>query len=783
VSIGEAARLLVVEDNRDTALLLRDLLVAEGYEVESVPTGESALEALERTPDMDLVVLDLMLPGMSGYEVIERMRARPQLAVTPILVLSALSSPSARIRGLRDGADDYMTKPFLPEELVARTRTLVTGRLLSRRTAEIQALEEIAEAALTASDPDALLTKMVEVATRVFGADAAAILLLDEARRELRGRAATGLGSDLRQVTIPAAAGVAAIALNTLAPVLIPDDASSDERVVNPAIRAGGFRGLMVAPLIVGGTAIGVLEVARRTRQLDPRADRLLRIVADRIAVTMEHARLQAETRELADVVRRIGEGVVVTDAHDAVIFANRAFAEMVGASDEALRGRRWTELLATSQDVAALTSQMRQPSWQGEVLLITRGGDPRPVLVSLSTATAAGGEIERIAVFRDVSHEHELRFRLIREQKFRTLGSLAAGVAHNINNRLTPVLGWTEMLLERLAADEAIDPDELVHALRVINQGASDSVETVRRLQDYSRPARVRGPEGVQLRDVLEQLLALTRPQWDNEAARRGIRYEIDLKAEPAPLILAVASEIREALLNILENALAAMPAGGRLTLHVRGEDDGAVVSIADSGRGMSPEVQRLAFEPFFTTRSSEGGSGLGLSLAQEIVHRYRGTISVSSREGLGTTFTLSFPAITAEAVRPPTFLPLLEPLRVLAVEDEPEVLDVIRAMLVGAGHTVFSAASGREALALFEREPVDVVVTDLGMPGMTGLTLAEEVKRRRPVPVVLLTGWADELDDTHARHVDVLLAKPVTRERLLSGLAKAVPDRVRPS
>jgi two-component system, OmpR family, response regulator len=125
---------------------------------------------------------------------------------------------------------------------------------------------------------------------------------------------------------------------------------------------------------------------------------------------------------------------------------------------------------------------------------------------------------------------------------------------------------------------------------------------------------------------------------------------------------------------------------------------------------------------------------------------------------------------------------MPALEPLRILAVEDEPEVLDVIRAMLVAAGHTVISAASGREALELFEREPVDVVVTDLGMPGMTGLTLAEEVKRRRPVPVVLLTGWADELDDTHARHVDVLLAKPVTRERLMSGLAKAAPDRVRP-
>jgi CheY-like chemotaxis protein/anti-sigma regulatory factor (Ser/Thr protein kinase) len=291
-----------------------------------------------------------------------------------------------------------------------------------------------------------------------------------------------------------------------------------------------------------------------------------------------------------------------------------------------------------------------------------------------------------------------------------------------------------------------------------------------------------VKGPEAVLLRDVLEQLLALTRPQWDNEAARRGIRYEFDFRADPAPAILAVASEIREALLNILENALNAMPEGGRLAIHVRGERDRAVVSITDTGRGMSPEVQRLAFEPFFTTRGSEGGSGLGLSLAQEIVQRYRGSIAVASREGAGTTFTLAFPAIDAEAARPPAFLPSVEPLRVLAVEDEPEVLDVIRAMLTASGHTVLSAASGREAIQLFEREPVDLVITDLGMPGMTGLALAAELKARRPVPVVLLTGWADELEQGHTGGIDVLLAKPVTRERLLSGVAKAVPDRVRP-
>ena len=775
---AQAARILVVEDNADTAALLRDLLEGEGYEVETAATGEAAFDALAVAPDVDLMVLDLMLPGMSGYEVIERLRAQSDLSDLPILVLSALGSASARVRGLREGADDYMTKPFLPEEIVARARTLVTRRLLARRTGELEALSRIAQAALTAASPDLLLFRLVEIVVEVFNADVAVIYMLDDARAELKPRAAVGLPPGVEPAPIPVTVGAVATAISTREPVLISDGGGAGD----PLTRREAFRSLMVAPLVVAGSPIGVLEVACRTRRLGGRADRLLRIVADRAAVAIEHARLENEARELADVVRRIGEGVVVSDGDDRIVFANRAFHEMIGGG-EPLVGVRWTDFLAGAQDVGALTAQMRGPSFQGEVLLLTRAGDPRPVLATLSTVERHdGGGIQRIGVFRDISREHELRFRVIREQKFRTLGSLAAGVAHNINNRLTPVLGWTEMLQERLSADEPIAGEELKHALNVIHQGASDSVETVRRLQEYSRPARVKGPEAVQLRDVLEQLLALTRPQWDNEAARRGIRYEIDLKADPAPAVLAVASEVREALLNILENALTAMPQGGRLTLHVRGEDDRAVVSISDTGKGMSPEVQRLAFEPFFTTRSTEGGTGLGLSLAQEIVQRYRGTISLSSAEGVGTTFTLSFPSITAEAARTPAFLPSLEPLRILAVEDEPEVLDVLRAMLSSAGHTVFTAASGREALDLFEREPVDLVLTDLGMPGMTGLALAAELKQRRTIPVLLLTGWADELDAVNAPSVDLIVPKPFTRERLFDALARTLPDRVRP-
>jgi PAS domain S-box-containing protein len=675
-----------------------------------------------------------------------------------------------------------MTKPFLPEELVARTRTLVTSRLLQKRTREIHALAQIAQAALTAATADLLLQRVVEIAVEAMDVDTAAVLLVDERRQALRVRAAVGFADNLAQVLIPLGEGVTGTSMASCTPVMIADGARTDPRVVNPMVHAEALRSLAVAPLIVAGAAIGAIEVGRRTRRMDPRAERVLRIIADRVAVAIEQARLESEARELADVVRRIGEGVVVADLNGEIVFANRAFVEMVGARGESLRGRRWTEFLSPAQDVAALTAQMTQPSFQGEVLLITRSGDPRPVLVSVSTVERRdGGGEQRIGVFRDISREHELRFRVIREQKFRTLGSLAAGVAHNINNRLTPVLGWTEMLLERLAAGEDIDPEELKHALTVINQGAADSVGTVRRLQEYSRPGRVRGPEAVQLRDVVEQLLALTRPQWDNEAARRGIRYDIDLHIEPAPGILAVASEIREALLNILENALAAMERGGRLTIHVRGEEDRALVSVSDTGKGMSEDVRRLVFEPFFTTRSSEGGTGLGLSLAQEIVHRYGGTIRLESEEGSGTTFTLAFPAITTEAARPAAFLPTIEALRILAVEDEPEVLDVLRAMLEHAGHSVVTAASGREAVTLFGQEALDVVITDLGMPGMTGLALATELKRQRPVPVILLTGWAEELDEATSAAVDVVIPKPFTRERLLDALARAVPDRVR--
>jgi len=207
------------------------------------------------------MVLDLMLPGMSGYEVIERLRAQPDLSDLPILVLSALGSASARVRGLREGADDYMTKPFLPEEIVARARTLVTRRLLARRTAELEALSRIAQAALTAPSPELLLFRLVEIVIEVFSADVAVIYMLDEARAELRPRAAVGLPPGVEPAPIPVGVGAVATAMSTREPVLISDGAAG-------VVAFGGRQRGEDRPRIAGAREQQHLALERRPAHL-----------------------------------------------------------------------------------------------------------------------------------------------------------------------------------------------------------------------------------------------------------------------------------------------------------------------------------------------------------------------------------------------------------------------------------------------------------------------------------------------------------------------------------
>jgi CheY-like chemotaxis protein len=237
---------------------------------------------------------------------------------------------------------------------------------------------------------------------------------------------------------------------------------------------------------------------------------------------------------------------------------------------------------------------------------------------------------------------------------------------------------------------------------------------------------------------------------------------------------------QIAGVLRNLTLNAIDAMPAGGRLTVRTFEKDGQAVLQVADTGSGMTPEVTSRVFDPFYTTKKS-GGTGLGLSIALGIASRHKGTLQVESEVGRGTCFTMALPAgcQSVEVAEAHEQVELFDQVKVLVVDDEPTVREVLRDMLLSLGHEVRLAADGAQALTMLRNEGADVVMTDLGMPGLNGWQVAQAVKADWPeIPVVLITGWGGQLDPGEARTkcVDFVVSKPFQMEDVLTVLAEAV-------
>jgi signal transduction histidine kinase/ActR/RegA family two-component response regulator len=377
----------------------------------------------------------------------------------------------------------------------------------------------------------------------------------------------------------------------------------------------------------------------------------------------------------------------------------------------------------------------------------------------------------ERSATYRELTLAQE---HLVRTEKLRALGEMAAGVAHDFNNLLAVIVGRAELLLRRAQGPE------ITRGLETIHQAALDGAQTVRRIQEFTRTRRSRPFRRVDLLDTVREVIEMTRPRWKDEAQSRGVSYEVEIEGGPVPWVAGRPEELREVFTNLLTNALEAMPLGGRLVFGLKTDGGGAAVTVRDTGVGMSAETAQRAFEPFFTTKGPQG-SGLGLSVVWGIVTRHGGTVEVDSRPGEGSTFTVRLPgarsmpepAAGSAPARP------VRPARVLVVDDEPGVRAVLRELLGGEGYTVVDAPDGRSGLALCETGAIDVVLSDVSMPGMSGWEMAEACRVRFPdVPVGLITGWGDRLDPTElTRHgVRFVVAKPFQAADVLRRVGDAL-------
>jgi PAS domain S-box-containing protein len=578
-----------------------------------------------------------------------------------------------------------------------------------------------------------------------------------------------------------------------------------------------GRRALDILRGAVGGRAHGQVSSTRRAS-----ADVLDQAVQQQAAngtptpAAEAGAASQAARRELEAALARIftsaADAIVTVDAQQRVIMFNHAAEQLFGCpAGEALgadASRFIVEsLLTPDEDHERRLAETGVAGWRlGEVTPLTAiraDGEQLPIDATITPVIVRGEEVFTAAIrdasarvrmeeqlrqvnqrleqaLTDVQHTQEI---MLRQERLRALGQLASGIAHDFNNALSMIIGFTELLLSDV--DAADDAAKRRAHLQLIHSAAQDAADVVGRLREFSRPSRSSEElPPVQINDLVAQAISLSQPRWRDQAQAAGKTIRVTAELGQVPKIGGRAGELREALTNLIINAVDAMPEGGTLTLRTRLDTTTVVVEVMDTGTGMPPEIRDRIFDPFYTTKGDRG-TGLGLAMVLGIVEHHQGEIAVASEAGRGTTFTMRFPALPDTSDTPgEAHKPVAQRargLRVLLAEDEAGLRQILSSYLRVDGHTIETSGNGFEALEKFQPGSYDLIITDRAMPEMGGDQLAAELKRRgSTTPVIMLTGLGDLMNEVGERPegVDLVVAKPVTLAELRAAVTMVATD-----
>lgn len=508
--------------------------------------------------------------------------------------------------------------------------------------------------------------------------------------------------------------------------------------------------------------------------------------------------------RELFDSA---GDAIFLLDAKNLkVVEANQSANQLTGLQRGGLVGKRFIDFsddlrqsmgpVITAESLAAsINSPCRE--------FVVKRADGATVICEGRVANAGGfcGPVLQVNV-RDVTERNhqdqslrdtaarlekamsDLRRteqHVIQHERLNALTKMASGVAHDFNNALAKILGFNELLLS--VPDNINNPEKVRKYLHMVNTAAQDAVSVVNRLREFYRHRKdsdVYGP--VDVRQVMEQAVILTQPKWKDQMMAHGATVWLEADLQDGLMVRGNATELREVMVNLIFNAVEAMPKGGMLTVRSRLEIDVVVMEVTDTGVGMSNEVRRRCLEPFYTTKGDRY-NGLGLAIVYGILSRHAGTIKIQSEEAKGTSVVVRLP-VHVEAVvtaGDESTLGTGGTLRVLLVEDEPLIRDIQAEYLRADGHEVETASNGAEALDMFQACEFDVVITDRAMPEMNGDQLIESLRLLSPeTPVMLVTGFGDMMQDGPVgKGPDLVLSKPVTQHKLQQALVKLASKR----
>lgn len=658
-------------------------------------------------------------------------------------------------------------------------RTLSSGLAISIQNAllfeetvtrlnELTILYEITKISTSFLNMDQMLKEVLISLNRFFNFELLGIALIDENSQRLIPHSSLigGLPLEIERLGLRLGRGITGWVAEKGEPLLV-NDVTKDSRYI---CGDKSIRSEMCVPLKVGEKVIGVIDAQSKKVNAFKEDDlRLLNIVGGQLATLIENMRLYERVRRSEEryraVVERGHDGICVIGLDNRLKYANPRMSEIFGYSEEELVGIDFRNLIDEEsrkfiEERSARRQRGEKLSPLFELNAVRKDGEIRNIELNTKVLKFSEREVNFIVFVRDITEKKRMEQQLLQSEKLRALGEMASGVAHDFNNALTAILGNAQLMLIT-AKDEG-----LKESLRTIEKVAKDAAHTVRRLQEFTRKKTHQELYRVNVNQIIRDAIEITKPKWKDEAQAKGISIEVVTCFEEIPSVGGNASDLREVITNIIFNSIEAMPGGGKIEIRTFHQDQKVHIQTSDTGVGMEKEIRKKIFEPFFTTKPFTN-TGLGLSMSYGIIKRFGGEIEVESRVGYGTTLTILLP-IQLDGKEEEVLTVAIQKgkeARILVIDDEKEVRDALSKVLSKVNHQVMVAQDGEEGIRLFKENKFDIVLTDLGMPGLSGWEVCRTIKRLSPQTAVgMITGWGIQVtrEEVEENHLDFLIPKP---------------------
>ncbi len=785
--------ILIIDDSEQiTSLLARYILPELGFKATVAHNGRLGLQLLRaRLPD--LILLDLQLPDISGLDLL-RLIAQEGYDV-PVILMTAHGSENIAVEAFRMGARNYLIKPFsdtearavidkaLRERRLRRDKEQLTATL-QQRVQELTVLYRIGKSVAAMLEQEQLLERIVEASVYITQAEEGFLLLHDTRQSELYLRAAKNLGEQRAQsLRIPVADTLAGEVVRTGKPVRLDHVRTGATLKVKTGFLV---RSILQVPLMLGKQVIGVLAVDNRTvdRPFSENDQSLLAALADYAAIAIENARLYEQVKlseqRYRDIFANAYDLIFMLDSELRITSINKVGPQLTGYSIEELIGRAIRSLTSAESWRAAepsLRELLQGRSVQPFELELVRN-DQEPVYLEVSAQVLHNvNSLEGIhCIARNLTERRRLEQQLIQSEKLSAIGQLVAGVAHELNNPLTSVSGYAQLLLRSKDLSAPLQQD-----LVQIQTQAERAARIVQNLLIFAREHK---PERhmVAIGEILRSTLALQNYQL--KVDNISVVLEIDPNL---PLTTADPYQLQQVFLNLITNARHAIVDSGKAgTLTLRAgtitASDGSPqirIEFIDSGVGIPEHHLQKIFNPFFTTKPVGQGTGLGLSICFGIIREHGGQIWAESQMGVGTRVLISLPV--REQVLPTSELPAplpmiaqpLHGLRVLVVDDEEPVVQMVARQLADLGHHATTATSGNKALEALSNGSYDLILCDVKMPNLNGFSLVSAIRELDPSladRVIFITGDTISLGTRSAleQSGNLFLSKPFSIEQL---------------